>query len=394
MTDHAVDLFSGIGWGFACAELGIDEHGIDNEPAVAKTREALGWSTTCADILALDPSDWAGIDGLIGSPPCQSWSRAGKGAGLDDPRGQLVWQPLVWALATRPRWVALEQVPEARGAYELIAHRLREVGYHAEVFAVSAETMGVPQTRLRVFMLAHHDRPVMRPPLTHQRFRKGRARVEPADMLGHLPWVSMAEALGKGFLDRLALTLRGHSETGSGHGMDGGSGARATVDAAVREGRWMLDRHQNGAPLVDPDERPCPTITAAAMGKNVWGWSLSANDQPRAGTRDMSEPAPTILTRSENASWALTRPSTTVCADPRVSPPVHHDGSQSAGAVPFEEAGSDKPIALTEEQGCILMAFPAAAPAALHGNKEARWRLIGNAVCPPVARAVLTELVR
>ena len=135
MTDvNVVDTFCGIGWAFACEDLGIDEHGIDIEPTVADTRTKLGWDTTTADILDLDPSDWAGCDGLIASPPCQSWSRAGKGAGLDDPRGQLVWQPLAWALAIRPRWVACEQVPEARGAFELIAHRLREHGYHADVW--------------------------------------------------------------------------------------------------------------------------------------------------------------------------------------------------------------------------------------------------------------------
>lgn len=323
-----VDLFCGIGWGFACRELGIVEHGIDIEPTVAKTRERLGWETTCADILDLDPTDWAGVDGLIASPPCQSWSRAGKGAGLDDPRGALVWQPLVWALAIRPRWVACEQVPEARGAFELIAHRLREVGYHADVYELSAECFGVAQTRRRVFMVAHRDRAPRRPQPTHQRYRKGRTRVEPVDMLGLLPWVSMAEAIDYGFVERPALTVRGASETGGGHGMDGGSGARRTIADAVRSG-----------------------------------------------------------------SWAFSRPSTTVCADPRVSAPVHHDGSQTAGAVEWTEAGEDKPIALTEAQGCALMGFPPGTEQHLEGTKADRWRIIGNAVCPPVARAVLETLV-
>lgn len=121
---NVVDLFAGIGWGFACRELGLHEHGYDIEPTVTATREALGMKAETADVLDLDPADWAGVDGLIASPPCQSWSRAGKGLGLNDPRGQLVWQPLVWALAVRPRWVACEQVPEARGAFEVIAHRL------------------------------------------------------------------------------------------------------------------------------------------------------------------------------------------------------------------------------------------------------------------------------
>lgn len=352
----AVGQFGGIGWGFACRELGIDETGIDIEPTVELTRKSLGWDAVCADILDVDPADYAGVDGLISSPPCQSWSRAGKGLGLDDPRGELVWQPLVWALAIRPRWVVCEQVPEARGAFELIAHRLREVGYHATTYTISAETLGVPQTRLRVFLAAHYDRPVDRPALTHQRYRKGRPRVEPADMLGHLPWVSMAEALGVGFLDRPGLTVRGASESGGGHGMDGGSGARQTIAEAFAEGRWQLH----------------------------------AKDQANAGRRYMTEPAPTLLTRSINAAfWPAERPSTTVCADPRVGSPMHHTGSQNAGAVPVEEAGADKPVALTEAQGCALMGFPPGTAEHLQGNKAERWRIIGNAVCPPVAAAVL-----
>lgn len=135
---NSCNTFSGVGWDFAAETLGLEVHGIDNEPTVGDTRTKLGWTTTVADILTLDPADWAGVDGLIASPPCQSWSRAGKGAGLDDPRGQLVWRPLVWALAIQPRWVACEQVPEARGAFELIAHRLREVGYHAAGVSASA----------------------------------------------------------------------------------------------------------------------------------------------------------------------------------------------------------------------------------------------------------------
>ena len=333
-----VDLFSGIGWGFACRDLGIDEYGIDIEPTVFKTREAFGMDGLCADITELDPSDWAGVEGLIASPPCQSWSRAGKGLGLDDPRGQLVWQPLAWALAIRPRWVACEQVPEARGAFDQIAYRLREVGYHTDVYTLSSETFGVPQTRLRVFLVAHRDFAPQRPKQTHQRYRKGRPRVEPCDMLGLLPWVSMAEAIG---VDSLIVDTGTNSEQAGGGVLIGGNQTNACVRSV---------------------DEPAPTIPAH-IGKNQQG-----------------------------ESWAFSRPSTTVCADPRVSLPVHHDGSQSAGAVPYTDAGADKPVALTESQGCRLMGFPDGTDQHLAGNKQDRWRLIGNAVCPPVGRAVLATL--
>lgn len=354
-----VNTFSGIGWDFAAEQLNLDVHGIDIEPTVADTRTKLGWATTTADILDIDPADWAGVDGLIASPPCQSWSRAGKGAGFDDPRGELVWQPLVWALACRPRWVACEQVPEARGAFELIAHRLRENGYHADVYELSAETFGVPQTRRRVFMVAHRDRAPHRPAPTHQRFRKGRERVEPVDMLGLLPWVSMAEALG----------------------------------GLAPQAPWMFDPRQTGAFGERNDDEPAPTLTAASGGKGVA--VLRATRLANGCARPVNEPAMTITTHpgKDSGGWAFSRPSTTVCADPRVSPPVHHDGSQTAGAVPWPDAGTDKPIALTEPQGCRLMAFPDGTNTALCGTKRDRWRIIGNACCPPMVLPILRELI-
>lgn len=324
----AVDLFCGIGWGFACHEHGIDEHGIDNEPTVAATRNSLGFTTTCADIGDLDPTDWAGVDGIIASPPCQSWSRAGKGLGLDDPRGQLVWQPLVWALAIRPRWVACEQVPGARGAFELIAHRLRDVGYHADVYELSAETFGVPQTRRRVFLTAHRDYAPPRPAQTHQRYRKGVAPQTPYDMLRHRPWVSMADALGCGFVDRPRITLTaGSNRQGGVNPLDGGSGARSAVAEAVQSGRWLNTRC-NWMPPFDMAERPAPTLSTVAGASSQW----------------------------------------------------------------LVGSGTHKPVALTEAQGCALMGFPTGTDQHLAGTKADRWRIIGNAVCPPVAHAVLATI--
>lgn len=71
---NVVDLFCGVGWGGACARLGITEHGIDMEPTVAEVRDLLGWPTTTADIRDLDPADWADAEGLLASPPCQTFS--------------------------------------------------------------------------------------------------------------------------------------------------------------------------------------------------------------------------------------------------------------------------------------------------------------------------------
>lgn len=359
-----VDQFCGIGWGFACNDLGLEETGIDVEPTVELTRKSLGWErSVCADILDLDPMDWAGVDGLISSPPCQSWSRAGKGLGLDDPRGELVWQPLVWALAIRPRWVVCEQVPEARGAFELIAHRLREVGYHATTYTVSAETLGVPQTRLRVFLAAHRDRPVDRPTLTHQRYRKGRPRVAPVDMLGHLPWVSMAEALSMDFDE---MTTNQNCELGAGRTERYARAADAPAPTLTGNAdRWKVDTRCNWMPEFDGEDRPSPTLTAVAGGKSQWtlrhirgpGMAERHGDRP---DREMTEPSFGVTCGMYRRDYLV--------SDAERRP-------------------------LTEAQGCALMSFPPGTAEHLQGTKAERWKIIGNAVCPPVGRAVLATVL-
>ena len=132
----------------------------------------------------LDPTAFAPLWGLIASPPCQAWSIAGKrlgrqdrpeviacarelAAGVDsrerrlracaDERSLLTVEPLRWALALRPRWIALEQVPAVLGLWELFAELLVRHGYHCATGILSAERFGVPQVRKRAFLIASLD---------------------------------------------------------------------------------------------------------------------------------------------------------------------------------------------------------------------------------------------
>ena len=85
----ALDLFAGTGWGVACKRLvNIEEDGVDVMPEVAATRAANGMRTIYRDVwdgLTLTAErhrDLYGSYGLsIASPPCQTFSPAGNGAG-------------------------------------------------------------------------------------------------------------------------------------------------------------------------------------------------------------------------------------------------------------------------------------------------------------------------
>lgn len=134
MSDLVVDLFAGPGGadegiraaGFAGRLIGVEWDGD-----ACDTAEAAGHERLRADVATVDRTSFAGLGGLWGSPPCQSYSRAGRRLGVDDERGQLVWQPLEWALQLRPRWVALEQVEDVLPIWMFVAAELRAAGYQA-----------------------------------------------------------------------------------------------------------------------------------------------------------------------------------------------------------------------------------------------------------------------
>lgn len=60
-------------------------------------------------IVGLEPD--AAIDIIIAGTPCQSFSVAGRRAGLGDTRGVLVWEFLRIVGRLRPRWFVWENVP-------------------------------------------------------------------------------------------------------------------------------------------------------------------------------------------------------------------------------------------------------------------------------------------
>ena len=112
-----------------------------------------------------------------------------------DPRSLLTVEPLRFALALKPRWVALEQVPAVLELWTIFAGLLSAHGYHTAAGVLSAERYGVPQTRKRAFLIASLDGPVSLPEPTHRSYNP-RRKETPEDEAALLPWVSMAEALG------------------------------------------------------------------------------------------------------------------------------------------------------------------------------------------------------
>lgn len=185
-----LDLFSGGGggWCLAARVLGIPSIGIEWDGPACGTRAAAGLLTIRADVATYPAERFAGrVVGITGGPPCQSFSSAGKRRGLDDPRGQLVHEPMRFVRAIRPRWVALEQVPEVLGYWRWISRELRELGYSTWAGVLNAAVVDLVR-EIAVIRRRLHDekrgaveRSRPRRPTTRSRPRPPPPRPRPTD---------------------------------------------------------------------------------------------------------------------------------------------------------------------------------------------------------------------
>jgi DNA (cytosine-5)-methyltransferase 1 len=171
-----VDLFAGPGgWEEGLNQLGIrNVVGLEIDDDACATATAAGHRREQVDVSAVDPHSYAGADGLIASPPCQDWSQAGKASPSSMHRtaravgtADLTHLVYPWVHAVRPQWVACEQVRDALPAWHKLSHDLNRIGYRTWTGLLNAADYGVPQRRLRAFMLATLEGPIGPPNPTH-----------------------------------------------------------------------------------------------------------------------------------------------------------------------------------------------------------------------------------
>jgi DNA (cytosine-5)-methyltransferase 1 len=101
-------------------------------------------------------------DILVFGTPCQSFSVAGKRAGMDDPRGVLAFVSLGIVARIRPVWFVFENVPgllssNAGRDFGAFLRAVDECGYSGAWASPDAQWFGVPQRRQRVFFVGHSE---------------------------------------------------------------------------------------------------------------------------------------------------------------------------------------------------------------------------------------------
>ncbi len=109
------------------------------------------------DIRKLSSEDFPdNIDGIIGGPPCQSWSEAGSLKGIKDARGQLFYDYIRILKDKQPLFFVAENVSgmlAARNseAVKSFLNLFDEAGYDVNLRMLNANDFDVPEDRDRVF---------------------------------------------------------------------------------------------------------------------------------------------------------------------------------------------------------------------------------------------------
>jgi len=391
------DFAAGGGWSQALRLLGLKETvGTEIDSAAVATARAAGHARWQISVSSTECREypWPPMWLYIASPPCQTFSMAGKGAGREhmaallkalelvangwtpeaavaevadeelDERSVLVLEPMYVIRRHGPANVALEQVAPVLPLWEAYAQILGGWGYSVWAGKVHAEQYGVPQTRVRAVLIASRERQVAKPAPTHSLYHTHNpTRLDD----GVLPWVSMAQAL-----DGVpGISMR------SNYGTSGNPDDRGEREA----------------------DAPAPTITSKA-GRNFW---LQGNQKPM-GTeyqrRPSTVPAQTIAGETGSyqwvpeapnggdTSWSERRPSPTIVGsfEPDI---VAAPGYRKAGDGPRQKAPGS--IRVTVAEAGVLQTFPADYP--WQGSKGKQFEQVGNAVPPVMGAHILAAVL-
>lgn len=159
---NLISLFSGAGG----LDLGFEKAGFNI--SMANEYDKGIWATYEAnhsaplikgDIRNIKDIDFPNeIDGIIGGPPCQSWSEAGSLRGINDSRGQLFFDYIRILKNKQPKFFLAENVSGMLAsrhseAVKNIIQQFEDCGYNLTLTLVNAADYGVPQDRKRVFYI-------------------------------------------------------------------------------------------------------------------------------------------------------------------------------------------------------------------------------------------------
>ena len=162
MKPKIVSLFSGAGG----MDLGFKQAGF--ETIYANEYDKTIWNTFAynfpnvqlerKDVRNIKSEEIPDVIGIIGGPPCQSWSEAGSLRGINDSRGKLFFDYIRIIKDKRPAFFVAENVSgilheRNKIAFNEIISQFEALGYKVQYKLLNAKNYNIPQDRERVFVV-------------------------------------------------------------------------------------------------------------------------------------------------------------------------------------------------------------------------------------------------
>lgn len=158
---NLISLFSGAGG----IDLGFEKVGFNI--IWANEYDKTIWETyrknhecklDTRDIRVIGAHEIPDCDGIIGGPPCQSWSEAGGQGGINDDRGKLFYEFIRILANKQPKFFVAENVSGMlshihKAAVDNIISMFYDAGYNIHLKLLNASDYGVPQDRKRIFYI-------------------------------------------------------------------------------------------------------------------------------------------------------------------------------------------------------------------------------------------------
>ena len=340
---RTLDLFSGAGG----LSLGFHKAGFHTVAAIDNNAPALetfsknftGSKTYNIDLSDIDNpafTEIQNIDVMLGGPPCQGFSIAGK-RDINDPRNTLFISYLKLVEKYSPKAVVIENVPNILSmnkgdfANQIVAG-LNQLGYDVCVLKLNAAEFGVPQSRKRAFFIGLKKGMF---PIHELEALKISSPITTSDALSDLPLLE--EHLGSEVEDYLFLPINNYQ-------------------SLMRASSNKIHNHQS----VDHKEQTKNIIALVPDGGNY---------------KDLPEEL--HLTRKVNIAWTRMnskKPCFTIDAG------HNHHFHYKANRVP------------TVRECARIQSFPD--DFIFVGNRTSQYRQVGNAVPPLLAQKIAEILYK
>lgn len=306
------------------------------------------------DELGMEPGE---LDLLVGGPPCQAFSTAGKRKSLQDPRGTLIWQFLRYVEVLKPKFFLMENVrgllsaalrprprskrPDKGGpplewdenpgsvvkAFVEDLLRISGGAYRLDCFDVNSVNYGAPQSRGRVLLIGNRFKDLVDLP-------------KPTHGPNVLPWLTLGDAIG-----------------------DLKEDAPVVLDFSPRKKKYlsMVPEGLNWRSLPEAIQKESMGRAWFAKGGRTGWWRRL----------DFGLPCPTLLTMPNHASTSLCHPTETRALSLREYARIQEfpDSWEFKGTVSqrYAQIGNAVPVRLGQVSGGVIAEH-------LDTLKLRRWR--------------------